>query len=98
MSRMYIENSKGEHAQIDDKDFTFWQTHGFVKSPNPTKMVIKTEKCKFVNIGMGEGYKVGTDVPLAQQVCFGQLVEDIPLVVEETKEEEPTKRRRKIPV
>jgi hypothetical protein len=94
MARMYIENNKGEHAQIEDKDFPFWQTHGFFKSPAPCKMVIGSEKVKFVNIGMGEGYKVGEDVPLAQQVCFGQLVKEVPL--DQPKEEEPTKRRRKI--
>jgi len=94
MARMYIENIKGEHAQINDADFSFWQTHGYFKSPAPTKMIIGSEKVKFVNIGNGEGYKVGVDVPLAQAVCIGQLVKEIPL--EEPKEEETPKRRRKI--
>jgi hypothetical protein len=97
--KMRIEkiNDISECAEIQESDFPLWEKLGYRKATPKTKLIIASEKVHFVNIGLGEPYKVDTDVPLGQQILTGQLLKEVPIEepVQEPQLERIFRRKRK---
>lgn len=93
-----VENPS-ECAEILDSDFPLWEKLGYRKALPKKKLIIATEKVQFVNIGLGQPYKVDTEVPLGQQILMGQMLKEVPLeeLQPETQEipQEPIRIKRK---
>lgn len=92
-----IENIS-ECAEILESDLPLWEKLGFRKALPKTKFVIDSEKVRFINIGLGNPYKVGSDVLLGEQILTGQLLKEVPIEEEKPKEvvpQEPERIRRK---